>query len=97
MFMILCASLWDIGFNKDTKKCDSQNSSSGTSKALNEHKNSNSAEVVEREESNSKMLVQTSNNARSHLLLVAILEHLCSVYVPEPAKSRQVFKGNSLF
>lgn len=52
-----------------------------------------STEVVQRDDSNSKALVQASNNAPYHLLLVSMLEHVCSVYVSEPSKSRQVFKG----
>ena len=65
----------------------------GASKPIELRDDLESVEEVQREDSNSIALVQTSGNAPYHLLLVSMLEHVCSVYVSEPTKSRQVFKG----
>ncbi len=43
-----------------------------------------------------RMVVHTTaTDASQHLLLVSMLEHLCSVYVIDPVESRKVFKGSS--
>ena len=59
--------------------------------------NLETAEVVKRQDSNAKALAQANSSAPSYLLIVAMLEQLCSVYVSDRVKSQQVFKGKMSF
>ena len=46
-------------------------------------------------DTSSMTLVQASANASNHLLLVSMLEHVCSIYVPDDAKCRKVFQSEA--